>query len=70
MVASAVADVEKLKPVLRKGDDFHKVLLGAALRKSLQEDIKAVDQIATEAEKVLQTLGTLTTEGRKLAVKP
>lgn len=66
---AACKDVEKLRPVVVKGDDFHKILLGAALRQSLEKDMKAIEDIANQAEIVLRSLEPLTEEGRKLTVK-
>jgi len=65
---AAIKDVQRLRAVLDKGDNFHRVLLGAALRQSLEKDIQAISDIANQANQVLKELGTLTEEGRKLAV--
>jgi len=65
---AAAAEVNKLNALLVKGDDFHKILLGAAIRSELEKNIRVIEDVAAEASKVLAELSTLTEEGRKLAV--
>jgi len=66
--ANAEYQVERARAICDRGADFHKVLLGSALRSEISQQTTTLNLIATEAEALLKTLETLTEQGRLLVI--
>lgn len=60
-------DIEKLRTIIKEGNDFHNVLLGASLREKLAQNIEDLENISKRAQSLLNDLERLTIEGKKLA---
>lgn len=62
----ATLDIQKLRQLIREGDDFQQVLIGAALRQKLEQNIENLKQLSHRAGEMLKNLENLTIEGRRL----
>lgn len=62
----ASADIGELRKLIIIGDDFEKVLRLAALRGTLEEDIKQLQEISSQAQTLLVQVEQLTVAGREL----
>ena len=62
----ASADIGELRKLIVIGDDFEKVLRLAALRGTLEEDIKQLQEISSQAQTLLVQVEQLTVAGREL----
>ncbi|PID41620.1 MAG: hypothetical protein CSB48_13880 [Proteobacteria bacterium] len=62
----ASKDIEKLSTLIKDGNDFHKVLIGASLREKLVQNIDDLKNISKRAQILLHDLEKLTIEGKKL----
>jgi hypothetical protein len=59
-------NLTKLEDLMREGDDFHRVLLGASIREKLTENIDELKNISQKAEELLLEIEKLTQESKKL----
>lgn len=62
----AKEDIENLKNIKIKGDDFHNRLLMEELRGRLEQSIDVLHDISTQAASILSQLQNLTREGNNL----
>lgn len=62
----AAADLAALGNLINRGDDFEKVIQLYVLRASVGEGIVQLQEISTEAQRLLKQMEQLTVEGRKL----
>lgn len=67
--SSASKSIKQLSTIIKDGDDFHKVLLGASLREKLVQNIDELKKISKRASALLKNLKQLTIEGEKLVRK-
>lgn len=63
---NAKKQIDKARALRDKGNDFHKLMIAAALRRQLAEYTATLDSIAQEAESLLKSLEALTEQGKSI----
>lgn len=64
--ANAQKQVEKANALRNRGNDFHKVMLAAALRRQIAEYTETLNSIAADAVRLIKELEVVTAQGKAI----
>ncbi|MBN2893119.1 MAG: hypothetical protein JXL97_14715 [Bacteroidales bacterium] len=62
----ATENIQKIRDVLREGNDFHRVLVASSIRQKIAENIIELQSISARAKTLMTELEQFTIEGKKL----
>jgi predicted RNase H-like nuclease (RuvC/YqgF family) len=66
VLQESLNNLNNLESIIKEGDDFYRILLGASIREKLDDSISELKNISVKAKNLLKELQTLTLEGKKL----
>ncbi len=62
----AARNIDKIRVVLREGNDYHRVLVASSMRQKISQNIDELRQISERAQQIVAELEQFTIEGKKL----
>ncbi len=62
----AARNIDKIREVLREGNDYHRVLVASSMRQKISQNIDELRQISERAQQIVAELEQFTIEGKKL----